>query len=245
MPDFKTIKEDKFCKLEFKTCSKCNSKLPATRDYFHLKNNKLSASCKECNNRQNRENYYKKQEERKEYARQYNETHAEWKANYMKDYYIENKEKFSYEVKDKEKFKLYQHNYRKSEQGKTIHKYHQRKRRHLKHKITKEEWNSCKLFFNNSCAYCGKSESQQREECGGKDLHKEHVIDDGRNDLKNCVPSCQSCNSRKYNNSLNNWYNLNNTVYSYERYHRIYEWLHHGYKDYIKQKRKSKNKIPA
>jgi len=28
-------------------------------------------------------------------------------------------------------------------------------------------------------------------------LHKEHVDDNGANDLSNCVPSCQSCNSTK------------------------------------------------
>jgi hypothetical protein len=73
------------------------------------------------------------------------------------------------------------------------------------------------------------------------DLHKEHVIHNGRKDLKNCVPSCQSCNDKKWKFTLNEWYNKDNPVYAYERYHKIYVWLRYDYKKYI-QKRKPKQK---
>ena len=35
-------------------------------------------------------------------------------------------------------------------------------------------------------------------------------IDDGKNDLSNCIPSCESCNSSKNIKTLNNWYNHEN-----------------------------------
>ncbi|RNB59424.1 hypothetical protein EDM57_04590 [Brevibacillus gelatini] len=74
----------------------------------------------------------------------------------------------------------------------------------------------------------------------GQDLHKEHVIHDGRNDLKNCVPSCRSCNSEKNTRTLNDWYNKNNPKYTYERYFRIYQWMRYDCLKFIKKKRKKK-----
>jgi hypothetical protein len=70
-----------------------------------------------------------------------------------------------------------------------------------------------------------------------QDLHKEHLIDCGRNDLKNCVPSCKSCNSEKHTDSLNNWYNSNNPKYTVEKYLKIYLWIRFECKKYIKRKR--------
>jgi hypothetical protein len=118
-------------------------------------------------------------------------------------------------------------------------------RRHKEHRITKEEWENCKKYFNYTCAYCGKPLKEHYVMRKGKlilmDFHKEHVIHSGRIDLKNCIPSCQSCNDRKWKFTLNEWYNSNNPVYTFERYHKIYLWLRYDYKDYIK-KRKPKQK---
>jgi hypothetical protein len=73
------------------------------------------------------------------------------------------------------------------------------------------------------------------------DFHKEHVIHEGKDNLSNCVPACQSCNDKKWKFTLNEWYNSSNPVYTYERYHKIYLWLRYDYKKYI-QKRKPKQK---
>lgn len=67
------------------------------------------------------------------------------------------------------------------------------------------------------------------------DLHKEHVDDSGANDLSNCVPSCQSCNSSKNIFSLEEWYTEDNLNFTEERLSKIYRWLNEDYLKYIKQ----------
>jgi hypothetical protein len=47
-------------------------------------------------------------------------------------------------------------------------------------------------------------------------FHKEHVIHTEKNNIKNCIPSCKSCNCKKWTSTLNGWYNENNPIYSYE-----------------------------
>jgi hypothetical protein len=115
-------------------------------------------------------------------------------------------------------------------------KIYNKKHNKKKHKISKVEWDNCKKYFDYSCAYCGMTEEEHRK-IYKQDLHKEHVIDDGRNDLKNCVPSCKMCNSEKHEDSLNNWYNKNNLRYDYSRYSKIYNWIRYDCKKYVKKKK--------
>lgn len=132
----------------------------------------------------------------------------------------------------------------KSEIGKQKSKEYNKKRRNKNHVIYETEWKSCKKFFNNSCAYCGLHISKHFHIRKGilklQDLHKEHVIDDGKNDLRNCIPACESCNSSKNTKTINKWYNINNPNYTYERYLKIYQWLRYDYKKYIMPKRRYK-----
>lgn len=93
-----------------------------------------------------------------------------------------------------------------------------------KHSIPEKEWKRCKEFFDYRCAYCGLDEIEHKK-LYKQQLHKEHVIHDGRNDIKNCVPSCKSCNGSKHTKTLNGWYNTVNLNYSYERYMKIYQWI--------------------
>lgn len=211
-----------------KTCTKCGETFPATLEYFYKDNYVscgLSAWCKTC---------------RKEYQKNYSKNNTE-KAKYMKYYYKDNKDKFNMPMTDEEKIKRrkqYLSDFRKSDKGKALYKIYGKK--HKKHRINKEEWVNCKKYFNNSCAYCGLTEKEHRKKYWNNDLHKEHVIDAGRNDLKNCVPSCMSCNSKKHEKSLNNWYNKNNLNYTHERYYNIYLWIRYDCKKYIKKKRRLK-----
>jgi hypothetical protein len=73
------------------------------------------------------------------------------------------------------------------------------------------------------------------------DLHKEHVIVDGRNDIKNCIPSCQICNDSKGEYSLNTWYNSSNSKFDPIKLHKIYLWLRYDYKKYIEKKKVKRN----
>jgi len=65
-------------------------------------------------------------------------------------------------------------------------------------------------------------------------------IDNGKNDLRNCVPSCYSCNSQKNKKTLNEFYNPENPNYTYEQYYKIYQWIRYDYKNHILPKRRYK-----
>lgn len=104
-----------------------------------------------------------------------------------------------------------------------------------KHKITKKEWENCKRYFADSCAYCGITYDQHKEKLG-TDLHKEHAINNGANDLSNCLPSCMSCNSEKHYHDYTEWYTEDNSKFSMKRLSKILEWLTEDYKKYINKK---------
>jgi 5-methylcytosine-specific restriction endonuclease McrA len=92
------------------------------------------------------------------------------------------------------------------------------------HTITDEELFECKDFFDWACAYCGMSEEDHRTK-HKKKLHREHFIDDGPNDITNCVPACVSCNSSKGERDFYEWYTEHQEIYNEDRIIRIEEWL--------------------
>lgn len=168
------------------------------------------------------------------------------------------------QIRHEDTFKKYQHDYdiknreqrrnklarwQKSLKGKERTKKYSEKRYHKNHKVNKKEWISCKEYFSNKegeycCAYCGLPISQHfklyRGEITNIDLHKEHVIHNGENDLSNCIPSCQSCNSSKSKNEMEIWFR-EKEFFTEERLQKIYKWLDEDYKLYIaehKPKRK-------
>ena len=151
-----------------------------------------------------------------------------------KKYYEKNKEVFLvnrkiYVEEHKEECYDYTKKYRKSLRGKEKYKIYGKKRYAKKHEIYDIEWENCKKYFDYKCAYCGLPIEEHyfpyNNEMKLYDFHKEHVIDEGKNDLRNCIPSCSSCNTQKHTKSLNNWYNSINPNYTYERYYKIYLWL--------------------
>jgi len=111
-------------------------------------------------------------------------------------------------------------------------------RRHKKHNINKKEWESCKDYFNDSCAYCGFPAKDHYRMYAGKqqkmELHKEHVEHDGASDLSNCVPACQSCNSVKNLKTIDEFFEsklIEN--FTQERYDKIMQWIIEDHKKYI------------
>lgn len=92
------------------------------------------------------------------------------------------------------------------------------------HKISKYEWLECKRYFNHSCAYCGLTEEDHLKE-HKQQLHKEHVIHDGSNEIVNCIPACKPCNSSKGEKIVGEWYSNSNPTYTKEREDKIYAWL--------------------
>lgn len=201
--------------LSNKQCSICEEWFPSTTEYFYKnKSSKegLFPYCKQCaviktlkNRNENRDENLKKM---RKYGREY----------------MKQPEKI---LQTRERSKKYR------EQGKIIEWQHNNKdkikdynanRKHKNHDITKDEWESCKKYFNDSCAYCGISEVDAKELYKQK-LHKEHVDHNGSNDLSNCVPDCKQCNSEKHTYELNQWYNKDNPKFKEERLNRVLSWL--------------------
>lgn len=87
------------------------------------------------------------------------------------------------------------------------------------------QWEEIKLYFNNSCAYCGKE----------KPLHQEHFVaasKGGEYTHNNIIPSCKSCNNSKFSKSFFEWY-PKFKYYSKKRERAILLFLH--YKDGVQQ----------
>ena len=114
-----------------------------------------------------------------------------------------------------------------------FYNYHKNRRMNKNHRISKAEWQLCKDYFNNSCAYCGLHQEEHFIKYGGEmkntDLHKEHVNHEGSNEINNCVPACQKCNSNKWSFKLEEWYPAYEK-YSAERLEKIYNWINGDYK---------------
>lgn len=223
-----------------KQCTTCKQWFPATTEYFYMRNKKkpekgLNAECNEC---------------AREKARQYARENKERKAVWFAKWYRENKEaklasNRQWYKDNLERWLEFYNEYKQLDYVKEKLKQYNNNRREKHHDINTEEWQACKNYFDNCCAYCGfpieDHKIRRKGEFINIDLHKEHVILDGKNDLRNCVPSCQQCNSEKSIHSLNNWYNPDNPKYTYERYYKIYMWLRYDHKKYI-QKKKPKQK---
>jgi HNH endonuclease len=208
--------------VEHKLCNDCGKWYPLNSENFYQiknKNDGYHNYCKSCyklrvndwqkDNKDKMRGYFIKcdsTERRKKIKSEHNKKQA-------------SKRKFKEWVNNNpEKIKSYQIN-RKS---------------HKTHEINKEEWQACKEYFNNSCAYCGISEEKAKE-LQGNNLHKEHVLNYGANDLSNCVPACKECNSNKWLHEFEAWYTVSNERYSKERYEKIISWLQSDYKQYIQQ----------
>lgn len=210
----------------YKLCKICEEWFSANLENFYSKNTKegLSPYCKKCENRKN-DQWQKNNPDR---IKVHNK--KEYKKPHVKKYHLdlskrrqENGEQLKWQRNNKDKLKEY-------------HKYREL---HKSHKITKEEWESCKEYFNNQCAYCGllldKHYNKYKGEMRLTDFHKEHVDHNGANDLSNCIPSCKTCNSSKHTDRLEDWYTEDKEFFSQERLDKIHKWLNEDYKQYIKE----------
>lgn len=65
--------------------------------------------------------------------------------------------------------------------------------------LTKDQWHTILDWFGHECAYCGRT---------GR-LTQEHVLalaQGGQHTLRNVVPACLSCNSRKFVTDMETWF---------------------------------------
>lgn len=92
------------------------------------------------------------------------------------------------------------------------------KMRNLSYDLTQEEWQECKSFFNDCCAYCG-SETD--------DLEQEHVVPvtyEGAFTKSNIIPSCGRCNRSKGIKNMLDWFN-EQEFYTLEKEDKIFEFI--------------------
>jgi 5-methylcytosine-specific restriction endonuclease McrA len=74
-----------------------------------------------------------------------------------------------------------------------------RRRRQHTRDLTVEQWVDALIFFENCCAYCGNKLMR---------AHREHFVPVKRGGgltVKNIVPACPSCNSRKSSKDPLDW----------------------------------------
>ncbi len=124
------------------------------------------------------------------------------------------------------KFSLWQKNNPEKIKG------YQAKRAHKNHTITDAEWEFCKNYFDNKCAYCGMALEDHIKKYG-QGFHKDHFDSNGKNDLSNCIPSCRICNSSKWEFKFEDWYTDNNSVYCQQRFLKIMKWIQEDYKNIL------------
>lgn len=213
-------------------CTQCGEWKPETEEYYYWKNKSkpekgFKSECKECTKKNSYEFKWANIEMAYEADRKYKERNKEkiknekkiWRANNV-DRYTETRDKWLMNHPDK--VQEYQNN-----------------KRHKQHDITKEEWESCKKYFDYKCAYCDIPLSEHYVKYAGElrkqDFHKEHVNHEGEKDLSNCVPACKMCNSYKWEFEFDDWYNENNPNFTQERYDKIMKWINTDYKQYIRE----------
>lgn len=226
--------------VEHKLCRICEIFKPMNIDYFYKQKSNLSdgfdSYCKECTKAKAMSHYnlVKETDDYKKYKSNWYQDNRDRVLADRKIYRRENKKRIAAYTK------WYQENHKEKMRG------YQIDRKKKKHRINKFEWEECKSFFNNACAYCGLP-FEDHKVMHRQDLHKEHVIHEGRNDILNCVPSCRSCNSSKHIYSLNSWYNERHPYYSVERYLKIYQWIRYEskkikHKHRVKKPKRKRNK---
>jgi hypothetical protein len=173
--------------------------------------------CKKCSSE--RSNKYQKEnkEQTKEYSKEIYRRKEQYFKHKAKKWSRENKEKHNHQKK-----RWQQNNPDK------LKKYRIQRMTEKKHEITDQEWEQCKEYFNNECAYCGLDEERHKQ-IFKQQLHRDHVNPDGANDISNCIPSCKSCNSSKHDYQLEDWYSETNENYTIDRFNKILNWLKEDY----------------
>jgi len=136
------------------------------------------------------------------YNKEYNRINKETIAVKRKIYNKDNTEKImKHREENKEHYENYQKEYRKNNRDKCnigTQKYRANKRK-LECTLTSRQWEHTKQYFNNKCAYCGKT----------KPLEREHFIAMsklGEFTNNNVICACKSCNSSKCDKNFFEWY---------------------------------------
>lgn len=219
--------------MEERMCKTCGESYLLDNDNYRPEKNKTgwSYTCRHCIREKARAYYEQTAEKQKQASLERYYADRDNKIRQMRSWYRKNrKQEIEKQIERNnqniERLRETHRRYIRNNPDKN-REYCRRRNQEKTFKLSQDDWQYCKSYFDNSCAYCGITEEDHLEQVG-QGLHKEHVVNDGRNDLKNCVPSCKACNSQKHKKPLNEWYTPDNKVYSRKRYMKIYQWLRFG-----------------
>lgn len=93
----------------------------------------------------------------------------------------------------------------------------QNKRHNEVQALTEKEWEICKLYFDNKCAYCGADKPLTKD-------HLQPLAKEGLLTVNNVVPACAHCNSSKGKKNWLSWYQ-SQSFYDAARAQRITEYI--------------------
>lgn len=204
-------------------CSVCKRILPASSFSKGRNKSGLRSICKECVHKAyeadkdrilaKHKAYYEQNKEKfLETCRQYRESHAEERKQYFAEYYQNNadviKERthnayLNMTEKEAERRMNYYHTVRRTELFKRRRAKGEQDRREKARisggSLLESEWNENLMQFDNSCAYCGAKGKMTRD-------HIVPLSKGGGYSKNNIVPCCTSCNSKKHNRDMQEWY---------------------------------------
>ena len=228
--------------METKVCKCCGNEYALTYENFGKDlstKDGYTRKCKKCLREYALKYYYdnhdkmKKihRENYKNYAFKNKEKVAEKNAKYLSSHLEEHREyNRKYSKEHRSEMNKNQLKWLKTDKGKEVERRRQEKRRNIMrlNKITDEQIQECKRFFENKCAYTGI-------ELTNDDFTFDHITALSRrgiNCIWNIVPCDKKINAMKGNTSINTWYNKQE-FYSEERMKKIQEWIEYSKSKYM------------
>lgn len=194
----------------YKRCHKCGRVLEMTKNfYWNSIKEQYDSPCKDCvmaYKRENKDHINKRRRIlRAENPEPFRKKEKEWRDNNPERYAARRRKQG-----EKESVKI---------QRRLGGQRHEARKKNLPATLTKEQWELCKQYFNNQCAYCGETVDS---------LTQDHVIPlskGGEYTINNIVPACRSCNSSKCDRDLLEWYTPKFEHYSEKRKKKVLKYL--------------------
>jgi len=222
----------------YKRCVDCNEWKIANLECFGRDmdtKSKFNNRCRLCLKIYNSAYYDKNRDRLLQQATDYALANREKQNAQKLEYYNQHKDQFHEKHKEycesnPEKVKEDEKDWRRKNPEK-LKVYNEK---HRDHDITEKEWRGNQEAFNNCCVYCGKTKDEQLRQ-NKEQFHKDHMVHDGYNDVRNSAPTCTQCNTSKHQYSIEEWY-PKQSFFSQERLDKIYWWMAEGYKTVIEDK---------